>query len=669
MDNRHRALALRSLWGMGALLVLTGLSASTDLSLGPFDPFLEKWSVNVVLVGAAAVCLARGALVEAERKIWLLLGLSILLWAGGNLYYTAVLWDLDEIPYMSVADRLWIASYVPLYAGVIMLIRSRHRGAGKTAWMDGIIAALAVAAVGSELVFESLLDSVDGMSANTVLNLSLPAADIGLLALAVAALSLNKWRLRSTFGMLCAGLTVYACVDAAYLVLDTNGAWVPGNIFEGGWAAAMLLIAAAAWMPQEKQTSDRRWLSRSLLLPSFFSVVALAVLVYDHYIRVVEVALILATASLALVIARMARTFHENLQMIDAATSESFTDPLTGIDNRRRLMLDLEELCDPSASDRQTALLIFDLDGFKNYNDTFGHPAGDALLARLGKRLQNAANSGRAYRMGGDEFCMLYDIDDAGTIERTAAELAASFIETGDGFSISASHGWALVPEEADEPSTALRLADRRMYERKSQSRIPAKRQSSDVLLAALRERDPNLGMHLHDVKSLVIPLCETLGMGEEDTQQVILAAELHDVGKVAIPDAILNKPEPLSYEDWAFMRRHTLIGQRILMAAPALSNVGRLVRSSHERWDGDGYPDGLVGEEIPLGARVVAVCDAFDAMTSDRPYRARMTTEEAIAELRRQAGTQFDPEVVAAFCAQVDQPTLRLVTRREATA
>lgn len=137
--------------------------------------------------------------------------------------------------------------------------------------------------------------------------------------------------------------------------------------------------------------------------------------------------------------------------------------------------------------------------------------------------------------------------------------------------------------------------------------------------------------------------------------------AELHDIGKLAVPDAILNKPGPLDEEEWTFMRRHTLVGERILAAAPALADVARLVRSSHERFDGSGYPDHLVGESIPLGARVIAVCDAWDAMTTDRPYRRAMEHAEALAELERCSGTQFDPAVVKVFRAVLAQPRRQL--------
>ena len=159
------------------------------------------------------------------------------------------------------------------------------------------------------------------------------------------------------------------------------------------------------------------------------------------------------------------------------------------------------------------------------------------------------------------------------------------------------------------------------------------------MLLSTLREREPELHAHLNGVAELSIAVARRLGMLAEDLDEVSRAAELHDVGKIAIPEAILRKPGPLDDEEWSFMRRHTMIGERILSAAPALVPVARIVRSSHERWDGDGYPDGLAGDDIPLGARVMAVCDAFDAMVTDRPYRAARTPREALAELRRCAG------------------------------
>ena len=206
------------------------------------------------------------------------------------------------------------------------------------------------------------------------------------------------------------------------------------------------------------------------------------------------------------------------------------------------------------------------------------------------------------------------------------------------------------LPAETTEPGEALRLVDQRMYARKNGARTSARRQSTDVLLRALAERDPDLGDHLSGVAVLAESVARRLGLDEDAVEQVRHAAALHDVGKMAIPDAILTKPGPLDDAEWAFIRRHTLIGERIVAAAPALKHVAELVRASHERWDGAGYPDALAGEAIPLGARIVSVCDSFDAMTGDRPYRAGMDAEAALAELQRCAGTQFDPDVVQAF-------------------
>jgi HD-GYP domain-containing protein (c-di-GMP phosphodiesterase class II) len=205
-----------------------------------------------------------------------------------------------------------------------------------------------------------------------------------------------------------------------------------------------------------------------------------------------------------------------------------------------------------------------------------------------------------------------------------------------------------MLPREATTATEALREADRRMYARKSSdSRSSAGRQSADVLLRILSERNHDLGVHLDEVTGLTEAVADRLELPDEERAPLLQAASLHDVGKAAIPDDILDKDGPLDEEEWAFMRRHTLIGERILSAAPALTRAAKLVRWSHERYDGAGYPDGLAGADIPLGARVIAVCDAYDAMVSDRSYRPARTPADALAELRRCAGSQFDPEVV----------------------
>lgn len=193
--------------------------------------------------------------------------------------------------------------------------------------------------------------------------------------------------------------------------------------------------------------------------------------------------------------------------------------------------------------------------------------------------------------------------------------------------------------------------------------------QTHDVLLAFLRERQPELATHLRDVGHLATHTGRRLGLEGEELEELRLAAELHDIGKAAIPDSILSKPGPLNDDEWKFMIRHTIVGERILATVPELRSVARLVRSSLERWDGTGYPDGLCGAEIPLGSRIVFACDAFHAMTSVRPYYPARDPQEAIEELRHGAGTQFDPQVVDALVAMWDEMGARLLAGVEAAA
>jgi two-component system, cell cycle response regulator len=208
-----------------------------------------------------------------------------------------------------------------------------------------------------------------------------------------------------------------------------------------------------------------------------------------------------------------------------------------------------------------------------------------------------------------------------------------------------------LIPSEAVDASEVLQLADERLYAQKArQRRFSASRETTSALVQALEEREPELRDHIADVADLARGVAVQLGLEGDELEEVVRAGELHDVGKVAVPDSILRKPGPLTEIEWGTMRQHTLVGDRIVSAAPALRGVARLVRASHERYDGMGYPDRLMGEEIPLGARIVTVCDAFNAMTSDRPYRPAVSAAEALEEIERCSGRQFDPMVVEAF-------------------
>jgi diguanylate cyclase (GGDEF)-like protein len=387
-------------------------------------------------------------------------------------------------------------------------------------------------------------------------------------------------------------------------------------------------------------------------IPTAFGLVAVGLQAYEFAMPVNGLARSLDVLAILAVVVRLGFTFRDYARVLEASRREALVDSITGLANRRKLMRDLDDVL---ASEQRRIVAIFDLDGFKSYNDSFGHAAGDALLNRLSSTLECAAAAagGRAYRMGGDEFCTL--LPDGADVELVAAALR----EDGSGFTVDCSYGCARVPCEAPDGPSALRLADQRMYAVKNARPISASSQTRDLLVRVLAEREPDLLDHVLDVGALVREVATELGIPEQEHAEIVHGAELHDVGKIAIPESILHKPGPLDDDEWVYMKRHTLIGERFLLSVPALRAVGRLVRSSHERWDGGGYPDGLAGEEIPLGARIISVCDAYDAMVTDRPYRKGTDAGSALAELRRCASSQFDPRVVEAFCAVASRTAL----------
>ena len=329
---------------------------------------------------------------------------------------------------------------------------------------------------------------------------------------------------------------------------------------------------------------------------------------------------------------------------------QALHDALTGLANRRKLYLDVGARL---ATGDAFVLAIFDLDGFKAYNDTFGHPAGDALLARLGNRVGAAvAGRGTAYRMGGDEFCV---VGEAVHADATIDDARAALCDQGEAFTIGCSRGAANVPDEATTLEQALHLADERLYTDKRTTKLAQSLQVRDALLQLVTEQNAELATHATSVADLAAATAARLGLTPSEIARTRIAAELHDIGKTAIPDSILAKPGPLDEAEWEFIRRHTLIGERIIAAAPALAHIAPIVRSSHERQDGQGYPDGLAGDAIPLGARIVAVVDAFDAMVTQRPYKPAVSENEALAEIHRCAGSQFDPLVVDAFSGVIE--------------
>jgi diguanylate cyclase (GGDEF)-like protein len=636
-----------------AILLLATAAYGIEALLGvrgPVDAFFDSWVYNGLLVAASLVCLARGIAIKAERLPWLLLGTALALWTAGDLYYYFAFSSSAVAPIPSLADPFYLAFYPVSYVALALLLRRRMQGFQGNLWLDGVIASLAVAALGAAAVFDAVLKSTGGSTLVVATNLAYPLADVLLFALVVATFALTGWRYDATWAFVGVGFAVFALVDSAYLWETAAGKYTEGGVLDVGWPLGLVLIACSAWQPIRRleRVRDESW--QALTLPTFFALVALSLLLYDHFVRINTLAVLLASATIVAVIVRAVLTFRERVRLLATSREEALTDALTGLGNRRRFMLELDAALEEEAT--PFALVVFDLDGFKAYNDSFGHSAGDALLARVAGRLGGAVESeGRAYRLGGDEFCVLARV--AGPEPHLlAARAAMALTEEGEGFAVSCSYGAVLMPSEAGELSEALRMADHRMYVHKQRHHdAPA---PVDALDAA-RGTDPGVA----DVAELAEAVARRMDASPDDVSNIRQAAELHDVGKLAIPEEILTKPGSLTGDEWEFVKRHPLIGERILAAAPDFGAAAKLVRSSHERWDGTGYPDRLTGPQIPLGARIISVCDAFDAMTTTRPYAEQLEAEDAVSELVRCAGTQFDPQVVAAFASvQLDLQT-----------
>src|SRR6266508_1863836 len=396
--------ATGALLALTAALMLCAVEYTFHLSSGLND-VLNNWVYNNVMLAAGVACVARGILRERDRVAWILMGAAVCAWGIGDTIWTFTVANDPTPPFPSIADIGFLAVYPPAYAAIVLLLRSRTGTLRGSLWLDGVIGGLAVAALGTAVVFQAVMDTIGGSPAAVATNLAYPLADVTLIALVVWSLAVTGWRPDRTWAFLASGLLVFSISDCLYLYDTATGSYVEGSVTDLGWLAGGLLLAWAAWQPRRERAAAKLDGWGLLFAPVGFGLGALGVLVYDHVHRVNALSLALAGVAVLAVIARMALTFAENMKMIVQSRLEARTDVITGLGNRRLLYDDLDAaLREPNAD---LVLVLFDLNGFKLYNDSFGHLAGDALLARLGENLGRfVTGRGRAYRMGGDEFCI-----------------------------------------------------------------------------------------------------------------------------------------------------------------------------------------------------------------------------------------------------------------------
>lgn len=332
----------------------------------------------------------------------------------------------------------------------------------------------------------------------------------------------------------------------------------------------------------------------------------------------------------------------------------SFHDYLTGLYNRRYIEDALLRMCTPR--NLPFSIVMIDINGLKFTNDAFGHDVGDLLIKTTAEILRSICRAEDIIaRIGGDEFVILLPQTDEVTagMFMTRIETAAANIKN-ENFIVSLAIGTATKTEKSQDPLEIQKLADRRMYQNKVHYGKIMRNQTIELVLRQINYKFDREHLHIDRVTQYAGALAEAMGFDENEVKEIKLVAQLHDIGKIVLPKELLEKPGSLTPEEMETVRTHSDAGYQILRGNEDYAQIALSVLHHHERWDGKGYPKGLAGDEIPLQARIIAICDAYEAMTSPRSYKAMLTHLDAIKELEQNAGTQFDPVLTRIFIDKV---------------
>jgi diguanylate cyclase (GGDEF)-like protein len=670
-------------------------------------------------VPAVALCFMRARVCTTERFPWSLVAWGYIFWAAAQLGYNLSVASGVQPPVPSLADLGWLVYYPLVFTGLLGVVRSRTDSNDRAAWLDGLIGALALGALAAAFLVGPITAAVGGDLEATATLIAYPLGDVALTLIVLTVGAQLGWRPGRDWLFIAAGLALQVGADIVFSYKSAQGTWHFGGLVDVIWPLASLLIAWAAWHRTSvtPRAHSDRW--QTLVVPTSFATVALALLVLESlgpFPRFGAAPVMLAAAAIVASLVRAATTFREKQVLSDLA----LRDPLTGLIHHGAFHNELAtEVSRRQGSTDPFSVVLFDLDGFKEINDLRGHAEGDRVLREVAEAMRDAPREDDVVgRVGGDEFALLLRGADGPAATAVAERVRRSLRERGTG--VDASFGVGTWPQDGPYKNLLLLRADTALYAVKSDGeavrandpddsgavrrrgeseverskrdleRAQLRAYAEDVrssyarelyrtqelkesylatvktLAAAVEAKDEYTGGHIQRVHAIGLLLAKEVNPGSATDAELSYGFLLHDVGKLAVPDAVLNKPGKLTAEEWGLMKLHPEQGAAILSAVPFLGTALEVVRHHHERWDGSGYPDGLQGEEIPLWARLFAVVDTVDAITSDRPYRAAQSLDVAIAELRKGAGSQFDPACVEAF-ARVDRAETETLLQRRA--
>lgn len=677
---------------VGVWLALFALGTLITGGHGAFGRLL----VNVVYLvpHVLAIALAVWAARRTEgvyRRLWTMLACALPLWVAGESivsYYKVVL--RTEPPFPGLADAFFIAFYATLIVTFVVALRPALNVRSWKAVLDASVLAVAVGFIGWVALVEPQL--LQPASLANVVATAYPILDVVMLTILISLTLASFHRPPASLRLLTAAIAAGALTDVALTYVSLHTSSPEHDLLKIGWETeALLLVLAAVVALQPAKTANRaptrHMRDRGLTIVLAGVALTLASVVIESLGDALSIAdAVVALYVVGAIALRLQLTSREREQIaleLEASLREqrriANTDELTGLHNRRYADRHLEKRALAGSRDAtlETGVLILDLDHFKDVNDAHGHPVGDEVLRLTAERLTRTRRPGDVVaRYGGEEFLVILQDVECATLpavaERFRECIAEEPYDLGEAHPliVTASVGGASMPADAATLTELLRIADRALYTAKSmgRNRVQIGAHGDEGSIEGLMERgsvlnfvqglvdyvDASYGAVDHASKAAHLTglVADELGLESSQRWRACAAARLHDIGKIAVPKEILVKPGALSHEEWKLVQRHPDVGAEMLSLAPGLRDVAEVVRQHHERHDGAGYPEELKGSEICVEARVVAVCDTWVAMRSDRPHRSARTQAEAMTELRRVAGSQLDPRIVDAFLA-----------------